>query len=268
MIARAALVLALSAGSAASAQTYREPDVPNPLMRADQEEVLKPPPRPAPPGAVAASQFRAAYARAKRPRMMVFWNRTLSEEVASNYRTTGRAASAGVVVGGPGYVAGASASEVSIGRERDKELPRRTLTEVDDFAVESAFTSALSANGAVLVDRNVAMRTARGARGAGPEANIQEIETQAATGRAQLLIEVNQTPADTASGAAYRVTVKDLRTARILANVLSRGEPRLGRAPLVAGRGGFVRAAPPELTPDRVGRQVAEEVMAALSGAF
>ncbi len=263
-----AAAAALFAAGPAGAQQYRDADVPSPLMREGEPEVLAPPPRPVPQGVVAASNFRAAYTRAKQPKMMVFWNKSFTDEVASNYRNTGRVDVDSAYVRGPGYGASSTTMEYNTGRARERDASTRQLAEVDDFAVEAAFTQALTANGAVLIDRSIAMRTSRSARGVGREPNVQEIEAAAATARADLLVEINQTPANTPSGAAFRVTVKDLRRARVLVNVLSRGVPPLGRAPLVAGPGGFVRAAPPPITPEGVGRQVASETMAALAGAL
>lgn len=275
--------LALTA-TAASAQ-YRDDPAPAAGFREGDAEVLRPLPPPPSAGQAAAGNFRAAYARARQPRILVFWNRAFSDEVSSTYRQSLRA-EAGTDVSSSARVEhqagwggslttadtrGSSRStlDASVGAEREERLRDNPLDESDDFAVEAAFSATLATNGAQLIDRSLAMRTSRGARGAGSQPNMQAIETEAATGRANLLIEVLQAPAPgTAVGVVFKVTVKDIRGARLLAAFTSTGRAPPVRARLVAGPGGFVRAAPPVQGPDGVGRELANQTMAAMARAL
>ncbi len=249
--------------------------------RATDAEVITPPPPPPPPGMVAADNFRAVYAKARRPRILIFWNRELSEEVRSQYRDNlhvetrndSRASASDDVSQsrlGTSRLQEATASsrsslDASVGTDR-LTTSRDGLDETTNFAVEAAFSETLAANGAVLIDRNLAMRTSRGARKAGERANMQDIETEAATSRADLLIEVLQSPAPgTPTGAAFKVTVKDIRAARLLAAFTSTGAAPRGRAPLVAGPGGFVRATAMGTSPGGAGHELANRTMAELA---
>ena len=275
-IAFAALITLTA--TAAAAQYRDEPGGPPPGAYRDGPEVMRPAPPPPPPGQVAAGNFRAVYAKVGRPRMMVFWNRALSDEVSSNYRdnlhaeTTSHSDASGVVVGTPyGYGAASEANsrsslDVSTGTQRVEQGRLNALDENVDFSVESAFSDTLAQNGAQLIDRSLAMRTGRGSRGAGSRPNMQQIETDAATARADLLIEVLQTPAPgTPTGAVFKVTVKDIKRARLLAAFTTAGNRPYRKPALVAGAGGFVRAAPQGTSPDGVGNEIANQTMAALA---
>lgn len=274
-------VLALTS-TVAMAQYREQGPAPAIQYRDDQPEVLRPAPPPVPAGVISAGAFRAAYARAGRPRILVFWNRVFSDEVSSTYRDTLHAqattehsanAQASNSVGwfsNSADVQGASSTrstlDVSVGQERDTSARDNALSENVDFSVESAFTDALAQNGAQLIDRSLAMRTARGAKGAGSAPNVQAIETEAATSRANLLIEVLQSPAPgTPTGAVFKVTVKDIRAARVLASFTTAGRGAYVKPPLVAGPGGFVRALPQGTSPDGVGQEIANQTMAALA---
>lgn len=272
-----AALLTLTA-TAAAAQYRDEPAGPPPGAYRDGPEVMRPAPPPPPPGMVAAGNFRAVYAKAGRPRMMVFWNRALSDEVSSNYRdnlhaeTSAQSDARSTVVGTrSGYDASSQANsraslDVSSGSERVEQGRLNPLDESVDSSVESAFSDTLAQNGAQLIDRNLAMRTGRGSRGAGSRPNMQQIETDAATARADLLIEVLQTSAPgTPTGAVFKVTVKDIKRARLLAAFTTAGNRPYRKPPLIAGPGGFVRAAPQGTSPDGVGNELANQTMAALA---
>lgn len=276
------LLTLFAAALATASQAQRVDDSAAPGLYRDGPQVLTPAPPPPPPGVVAAGNFRAVYGRVGRPKMLVFWNRTFSDEVTSNYRdtlraeaTTSSSASGATVerrgwnsasVGSAAEGSSRSTLDASTGTDRIDQGRYNPLGEDVDFAVEAAFAETLAANGARLIDRSLAMRTARGARGAGSRPNMQAIETEAATSRADLLVEVLQTPAPgTPTGASFKVTVKDIRQARVLAAFTTSGRQPYVKPPLVAGPGGFVRAAAPGTSPSGVGRELANQTMAALA---
>lgn len=275
-------VALLLAATAAGAQYRDDPaGAPAGAFR-DGPEVLSPPPVPIPAGVVAAGNFRAVYTKVGRPRMLVFWNRSFSDEVSSTYRDNlhAEASSSSAASGSTRYgrdggnetaAQGSSRSslDVSVGAQRVEDGRFNPLDENVDFAVEAAFSQTLAANGAQLIDRSLAMRTARGARGAGSRPNMQAIETEAATSRADLLVEVLQTSASgTPTGAVFKVTVKDIKHARLLAAFTTAGERPYRKPRLVAGAGGFVRASAEGTSPDGVGRELANRTMVALAGAL
>lgn len=239
-------------------------------------DVLTPPPPPPSRLTVAAGEFRARYARAGSPRIILFWNRVLSDEVQSQYAnrvsamTTSQSGVIGGRVGYSGYAAaGANVNtfDAAATRERVREGERDSMAESADWKVETAFNRAFIDNGARFVDRAVAMRnTARGRR-LGTDPNVQEIETSALVGKADLLMEVLQTPdPDSPVGYSFRAEVKDVRTGRILATVVNDGSNiRNGPGRFVATSSGFQREAPREISLQDIGRALAADLMGALS---
>ncbi len=251
------------------------------LYRDGQPAVLTPPPVMV---RDRGGAFRSRYQALKAPTMMLLWNRRFSDEVQSEYvdRATIRSGSEVVAVGaarsstgisdygtierrasGAGYAASSSSTDITVGRTRLREAqPGANLDAEDDAAVETAFTERLQANGVRFVDRSIAMRTAKGAKNVGGDANIQALETDALMARTAVLIEVRQIAAsDSPIGTKFRIEVKNLKTAAVLASFTSNGVPDLGRPALVAGAGGFVRAAPQRPSAAQIGAELANEVM-------
>ena len=274
VVLAAAFIVAAQIAAPAAAQ-YRDEGAPAGAFRDGESEVLRPPPPPLDRSVLAAGDFRAAYARARSPRIIVFWNRVFSDEVQSTYRNTlhGDATHAAIAgysaTGNAAYGIAASHDTVDVSTGAVRVAPARdaAVTEDIDFAVEAAFTDSLASNGARLIDRSLAMRATRGAQGAGSRPNIQAIENEAATARADLLIEVLQTPsASGPTGATFKVSIKNIRNARVLGVFTSNGHVPPKPAGLVAGPGGFVRASTSSTTsPGGVGHELAAQAMAAMA---
>ena len=278
-----AALLALGMSAAAPAQ-YRD-NAPDMGYRDGQPEVMARPMAPPSPGAMAASRFSSAYARARSPRIVIFWNREFSDEVSSDYQdyVSGDSHSEGTVrtstdvAGGRRWAAGTtetnsstdSSFEVRGGTRRIRPEGGRMLNGSTDFDVKQGFTSALGGAGARLVDLNAIMRTTGVAKGAGERANVQALETQALMANADIVIEVMQMgSSDGPLGVDFRVIVRSLRGARQLASFRSDGAPPVQRMGYVAGANGFERARPPAPTPSGVGRQLASQVMSALANSL
>lgn len=239
-------------------------------------DVLTPPPPPASPLSRAAGEFRARYAKHGSPRIILFWNRVLSDEVQSQYAdrvsavSTSHAAAIEGPVGYSGY--GAVSGQVdtfdaAATRERVREGERDSMAESADWKIENAFNRAFIDNGARFVDRSVAMRVTAHGKRLGATPNVQDIETGALIGKADLMMEVLQTPdPDSPVGYSFRAQVKDVRSGRILASAVSNGSGiRRGPGPMVATSHGFVRSAPAAVTLEDVGAALATDVMNALS---
>lgn len=284
----AAAGTALAAGTSATAQ-YRDPPpaqvgTAGAVYRDGQPMVMTPPPPP-PDASIGASQrFRAAYTRAKRPRIVIFWNREFTDEVGTKYedytalhsRTDNAAQGSSASVAGWGWSASAGQAtsssetnaEIRSGTDRVTDNRREgAYGEAVDFDIESAFTNTLQGAGATLVDRTSIMRTTGLAKGAGARSNVQGIETSAILGKADIVLEIVQL-ADSrkSTGVSYRVIARNVRTGRVLATLSTAAKPPVGKMPYVAGpNGGFVRAVAPEPGPQDIGRQLAIETMSALS---
>lgn len=231
----------------------------NAQYRDGQPEVLDPPARQADPETVAAANFSPAYRKAGNPRIVIFWNRHFDDEVSSNYRTTTEYEEHN---DGNGNLYGRS----STGDERKTSKRSDLVDEPVDWEMEGAFNSALTGSGARLVDRASIMRTQGEADGAEERANVQGVETRAVTGKADITVEILSTfDSRSSKGITYRIVARDVRSASILADFTTSGTPPTPRMGLVAGPDGFERAKPPVPGPDDYGRQLAVELMQALT---
>ena len=251
--------------------------------RADEPAVLARPAPPPDPAIGVLARFRAAYARARTPRIVVFWNREFDDEVASEYEdrqterevesTTGN----GLETITQGPAGQATRHEDSQLRDRMKETVSGTHrvrpaprghagTQAVDWQIEIAFNTALASAGVQLVDRRMVMRLSGVAMGADARANVQAIETRGLAHFADVVIEVLQSQDGRApGGVSFRITARALNRAQTLANLVSSGQPHRGPMPLVAGPNGFERASAPAPGPSQVGSELALETLASLS---
>ncbi|MES2496826.1 MAG: hypothetical protein V4618_11970 [Pseudomonadota bacterium] len=261
-------IAVLLGATGAVAQQYRD----------NMPEVLAAPPRAggaAQNNAVTASAFRAAYARKKSPRMVIFWNRQLTDSLSTSYEewsrytlTDGRMADKTLYDDGSTTVAGrAVESELRSGRTATAADGGRSggLAERADWKAAQGFNRTMLSGGALLIDRTLIMRATALGKGI-DRSDAQSVEMSALVGKADLLVEVLQTPDDSApSGYTFRVDVKDIRSGTLLATVVTQGVPsRGGPGRWVAGPNGYQRERPLPPTVDQVGARVATEVMQAL----
>jgi hypothetical protein len=235
--------------------------------RDGQPATMARPAAPVDPSIGVSARFRTSYARAGSPRIVVFWNRTFDDEVASRYQDRTVSAETESITRTAGGEIRKRMSDTASGTERVGAAARAGIgSESVDWQVEQAFTAALVQSGARLVDRGMAMRLTGAALGAGERSNIQELETRALSKSADLLIEVLQSNDPRApNGIVFRVNVRDLRSARQLASVMTSGQPPQPRMGYVAGPNGFVRATAPEPSPSDIGAQVAVTLMSSLA---
>lgn len=209
--------------------------------------------------------FRAVYARAKAPRMMLMWNTSFSDEATSAYvdRTTMSAESErNYTVTG---VQARSSAVIESGRARITEAQDRVLTRQADTMVRAAFNRQLVANGVQVVDRTMAIRTARGAKSVAADGNMQALETEALTTRARILIEVEQLDPDDGGPVQFHVVAKDVQRATVLADFVSNGMPAPQRLRLVPGATGFERESPAAVPINRIGTELANRLMSELA---
>lgn len=263
-------VLAVAGALPAHAQ-YRE----------GMPETLTPAPRAAPAATAAAtaSSFRAAYEKAGRPRIAVFWNRDLDDRLSTDYdrvlqatHDSSRVAAVAVAPHGGAVVAAEETSATTTVRAGERATDvrgaRQVLPERTDWPVAAAFNGQLQSAGVRLVDRALAMRALAAASNADERRDVQTVELKALQDKADLLVEILQTPdGDAPLGVMFRIDVKSIATGEILASVASDGKPpKAGPGRFVAGAGGFVREAPRESTPADIGQVLANATMTALAG--
>lgn len=197
-----------------------------------------------------------------RPSMLMFWNRELLEDAASQYddvTTTGAA-----VVRGPGVAAGAA--ETRHYQERTTDGRYGFSNTLFSKGVESSILSTFLSSGARIVDREAMIRKVSAKQSAEARLDIQHLETLAMGQGVQYLIEI--LPDDDASsptGVSFTVKVTHLPTSTVRAQFVTSGEPPAGEARFEATSNGFEKRAPiPERTPSAIGAQVAYDVMSRL----
>lgn len=261
-------------------------------MRPGQPPVLVPAPVAAPlPLADPAARFSAAYVQAGRPRIVLLWNRELSDrtQTAMQERTVVRESGTSSSSSMENTSAGSSGSATL--REGDQSFDRTTTTTKGQVAVgepqrnnglaekhavelQRAFSAEMRRAGVSFVDRAWVMRaTAAGQHRAGADAAL--IEADALLKYADLALEVIWV-ADRAAPAGYGfdVRTKALRDGREVTAFYTAGvpsQPPQGPGGWVAGAEGyeFRRPPPPGApSPADVGRTLAQEVMASLAGSL
>jgi hypothetical protein len=293
----------------ALAAQAQAPNIPESAYRKGQADVLTPAPAPGSGGpAFSNAAFSAAYAKAGKPAMAVLWNREFSDmlQQSSAQTLTIDTAAAGVAtqqggrvsgfstegaaVGGPGWVAsersGRSAT-YGAAEQRAAVVGNTTITSADtktsqaqrrgpvervDLQMRSSFLQTIAASGVRLVDRNVIMRTTA-AKQKGSALDSQQIETEAISKHASLLMEIlNTRDAQSPTGWSTYVSVKRLKDGMIvmegyLDGQLPEGTPKRPPKFEADPRGGFREVHEPVRVGD-AGKRVAEQTLARLGEAL
>lgn len=249
--------------------------------RGGRPETLQPMPRTTASATNAATvtSFRTAYEKAARPRIAVFWNRDLDDRLTTDYdqilqasRDTSRVAAVAVDPHAGAVVAAEQSSEVTTLRAGERPIAQQAarpgLAERTDWPVAAAFNGQLQSAGVRLVDRALAMRALAAASSLDARRDVQTMELKALQDKADLLVEILQTPDPNAPlGVLFRVDVKWIATGEVLVSVATDGTPaRTGPGRFVAGANGFEREAPRAPGADDVGRVLATVTMNALAG--
>lgn len=169
--------------------------------------------------AKATAAFKAGYARAGKPKIALFWNRTLSDDVSSTAEVTGTLTSTGIRARDNYQVTIRVAAQSGSEKNYSLAPPPRAA----EF--ESGFQSALREAGAVFVDRSAIIRlSALGKTKAGEQAkdlDYQTLEMSALADYAQYFAEVNFIrDADSTGGLEVRVTVISTSTGEVIADVV------------------------------------------------
>lgn len=191
------------------------------------------------------------------PRILLFWNRELSDDTTTRYRTRDRGVSA--VAARPGLVIGA--------HDRTNEQERTTGGKYNDLhpdtsgEFETGFLSAFTRAGANIVDRKALMRKVSTAQGQGDRSDQQFMESLALEQGVQYLVEVLPDYRDSETGFLFTVKITHLPTSSVKAQFRTAALPAPGPERLVAMPGGFERHRDSRNTPDRVAEQLAAETM-------
>lgn len=242
-------------------------------------EVIAPPPARFDSTTSDLARARAAYNAAGSPRVVVFWNRELSDRVANDYDEVlieSGTMQTGIATGvsrNRRYAAGSKVSNfetVSRQGRREVEDDRRdgVLSEKEEWQFLQAFENRLRAIGLVMVSREVAMRKL--AAEAGGSSDKQSMEMQGIADFSDVMLTVLQTPDPAAPvGVLFRVTATRLSDGVVIASVTGGGERKqTGPGRFVAGADGFERARPSAVGIEDVGENLAMSVLVAMSSAW
>lgn len=278
-------ILSLGLVVLAAAVFAQVPVIPESAYRKGMPDTITPPPVVVTTGPTFnRSGFSSAYARAGRPTIAVLWNREFTDMLQQgsasqiSIDTLRAGVSSAEAVRVPGYAAaqvgGAVVGNTTITSQevRSSQAQRSGPVERVDLQMRSAFMQTITSSGVQLVDRNVVMRTTA-AKQKGGGLDSQQVETEALTRHAKLLMEVLNTR-DSASptGWATYVSIKRLADGVVLAEGYMDGRlpedapkpaPRFEADP----RGGFREIVKPVTVGD-TGKLVAEQTLARLGEAL
>ncbi len=259
--------LAVAALASPAAAQYREGLPP----------VMAPPPPRIDPSAFGEGQSVGDYRRAGSPRLVVFWNRELSDRTSAGMDTvitehgeSAEGAAAAVSRSGrysEGARVAAYEKETRIGlREAPGDARSSLMSEEAEWRFMEAFQGRLMSAGIRLVDRPVAMRAIAASQD-GPS-DRQKAEMAGIARMADLMLAIVQAPApDTPLGIRFKVAVTDLRDGTILATFVDDGNgPTRGPGRFVAGANGFERERAPSVEVESAGANLASALLARLAG--
>lgn len=205
--------------------------------------------------------LRKALARAKNPRIALYWNRALSDRVTTDYDTITAGRAAAVATSAPGVATLDVAAAKVEGTRANRDSDRAALIESEEFRLEGAFKEALLKSGMKLVDRNMLLRKA-GLEVNSDKPNVQKLEMQALRKDAEYLLEVlTSVDASRTDVAQFRVSLKDLRTGTSVVEFATEARLPEAEPQWVATNRGFEKqsTAEPDKAEDR-GRQLGREL--------
>ncbi len=204
------------------------PAVARPQYRAGQPEVLVPD---APASAQdslmeAGIALQPVYARAGRPRVALFWNVELTDQLEDDRSERLRIVDQYTERKRRGEASGRRVIETGIDTRVSVRGRRASpLSEHDEWMLVAAFEAGVRAGGIQLVDRAAILRLTSARAGGGGDSRL--IETQSLLERADLVLEVLLTPdAESVAGVAFRGVVRDIGSGTVLGSFHSR--PKAG----------------------------------------
>lgn len=279
MKAGLAFALLLAAGPAPAQSQFRE----------SQPPVLEQPaPAPVPDRSKEiVGAFQSAYRAAGAPRIALFWNVVLTDQVAEGtvsssrirgdktatvsrleQSTAGEAGTSRLVDGDDRRTMDVTVNRTS--RTTDSSKRGMPFAERDGWLLETAFTRSLIEGGAELIDRNLMLRITAAALESEKDRDVRTIESKALVGKADVLLEVLMTrDTDSPLGWGFRCTLREISSGRLRGSFYSKAIPELPKPAVQfqATSTGFQRVETrPVVTVDVVGHQLALDAMDQLKG--
>jgi len=163
------------------------------------------------------SDFRRAYSRVGKPKLAIFWNRKLDDQLSQWYTGSRNVDTReGGWNGGKGFTASQKRIDVE-NRFDDRPQPDELMS----FEFGSGFTRTLLSSGVDIVDRDAIMRLthskAKEAADSVVVADYQQIEIDALAGYADYLAEVLYAPsASDDAPLTFMISIKEVKTGRVV----------------------------------------------------
>ena len=260
-IALGLLAAAATAAAATAALAQQRPELPPVYMGGERPDMPAVNPRAYAPGAVGPQQTISEFGSWSRahgdPRILLFWNRALSDDTTTRYRD--RTVGAIVSGGRPGI--GATVYEETREQERTTGGTHTPLSRDTSFDYETGFVNAFLRSGANIVDRNALMRKASTRHGQQDRSDQQFIEAVALEEGVQYLVEVLPDYRASPTGFQFTVKITHLPSSRVHAQFRTSGSPLAAPSRLVARPGGYRREAENRNTPEFVAEALAADTM-------
>lgn len=254
--------------------------LPQELYRSGQPRVIQPAPKETVQidAAPIIDRFAVAYAAQNRPRLAIFYNREFSDRlsqwfgvsrVALTEKRDARLSGELEKTEGKVDLKGSSTGTVGVGRQDRLTDPRRRgLDGVAGWRFENAFSKPFLEAGVRLIDRAAVMRLT--AAGSTEAHDVQQIETAALTGYADILVEIlfEEFRSDDKGERTtiFRVTAKNVKTGEIVTQILAEPKDNETKRKYIGTRDGFV--AVDEAPPKKNGYDVAIELIQAMNQAW
>lgn len=224
------------------------------------------------------SAFSSAYRAAGSPRMAVYFNRELSEEVREwipGYQQLRVTSNQTASVTGPNL----QTADASYSSDRTATLTTRQYVDASGRRVdpseewtwqfEDAITQVFLSAGANVVDRAMMFRQAAhknpNSQGADGSISITQNEMSALNGFADILVEVKVTRSASALGYDFRATGKNIKTGQIIASAYLNGEGDQREQRYVATANGYEKQYTTPLTVDYISRELALKLMQSMA---
>jgi hypothetical protein len=248
--------------------------------RENLPEVLPAPTQPTTDAVGIVAHFRKAYAAHSRPRMVIFWNRDFTGQIATQYdRYTSKdvqkdtdsttiTRSAADPFGDLSATSQSGSTHIRTETHSGQSpvtTDDATASDSQDpvtWQCESAFIEAFVRVPTKLIDRTTIMRLSKRSLAAGERENIQAIEAAAINAKADIILEVLVQPDQrTISNALFKVNVRDVKSGAIIIQFTTSAVPvEASNTHYVAGPEGFTRVHG-SVTIDDVGHKLALETM-------
>jgi hypothetical protein len=257
--------------------------------RADEPRVLEPPAaQPVPDRSKEIlDAFQSAYRAAGAPRIALFWNVILTDQVVEGttsssrmrgeknetvnrleQETAGEAGNSRLIDGDSRRTVDVTVNRTT--RATDSAKRGTPLAERDAWLLETAFTKALMEGGANLIDRNMIVRTSALELEPGKGRDQRSAEAKALLGKADVLLEILMTrDTDSPFGWGFRCSLREISSGRLRGSFYTKAALEVPKPParFVATNRGFEASEQrPVVTIDEVGRKLALDAMDQLKG--